>query len=239
MLERDVYRMSLIPSETGSPSFSSPGMQDPAGKVFMYAKTGVAASAEVRFLEDNGFRLADTALTFERPVRRGSRAKAAGVRRADPHDEQAVVDLARTCFTLDRFHSDPLIPKAMADRLKGEWVRNHFTGKRGAGMAVAEAGGEAAGFMLFLTAGDALVIDLVAVSPAHRGKGLSEAMALLGESLFPASRILRVGTQIGNSAAMHAYQKQGFTLARCEYVFHYHGPMPAFAARPVHPKAAA
>ena len=113
-------------------------------------------------------------------------------------------------------------------RLKGEWVRNFFRGERGVAMAVAHSGKEVAGFLLYLRAGDALVIDLVAVAPAHRGKGLAEAMTLLGESRFPEAKILRVGTQIGNAGAIRLYQKLGFHLCGSHYVFHYHGPMPLF-----------
>lgn len=229
MLGCEAHRLSFAPSPHPLQAPSSRS----GGKVFLHAKVEVHALAESRFLESLGFRLIDTNLTFERP--RGPAAPAAGVRWARPEDEAAVVALARDCFTLDRFHLDPEVPKQSADRLKGEWVRNFFRGERGAAMAVAETGAqkdEVAGFLLFLRTGDALVIDLVAVAPAHRGKGLAEAMTALGEARFPEAGVLRVGTQIGNAGAIRLYQKLGFRLCGSHYVFHYHGPMPLFPGSP-------
>ncbi|MDB5104270.1 MAG: hypothetical protein JWP91_1959 [Fibrobacteres bacterium] len=230
ILGHEAYRLTPVP--TGDMDVENlPSRDAPARKVFIYAKTEVTAPDESRFLEANGFRLTDTNLTFARRRIEPEPSMETRVRLAVPSDEEAVVALARGSFTLDRFHLDPEVPKATADRLKGEWVRNYFKGERGAAMAVAESGtGKGiAGFLLFLLAGNALVIDLVAVSPDHRNQGLAGAMTRFGERCFPKAETLRVGTQIGNAGAIRCYQNLGFRLEHSHYVFHYHGPMPAFA----------
>jgi len=214
-----------------------PTRDAPARKVFVYAKTEVHPLDDVRFLERSGFRLMDTNLTFGRRRTKPESLvepdpeNAPLVRMAVPEDEDAVVALARRSFTLDRFHLDPEVPNTTADRLKGEWVRNYFKGERGAAMAVAESGNgkEIAGFLLFLLAGNDLVIDLVAVSSDHRNQGLAGAMTRFGERRFPQAENLKVGTQIGNRGAIRCYQKLGFRLERSQYIYHYHGPLPAFA----------
>lgn len=230
ILGHEAYRLTSIPPGN-TRAENLPSRDAPARKVFIYAKTEVHALDESRFLEMSGFRLVDTNLTFARRRTDPGPETEARVRMAVPADEGAVVALARDSFTLDRFHLDPEVPKATADRLKGEWVRNYFKGERGAAMAVAETGNGKgiAGFLLFLLAGNGLVIDLVAVSHDHRSQGLAGAMTRFGERYFPEVETLRVGTQIGNAGAIRCYQKLGFRLEHSHYVFHYHGPMPSLA----------
>ena len=232
ILGHEAYRLTFVsPEDMSMPSLPA---RTPAGKIFIYAKTDVHALDETRFLESRGFRLMDTNLTFSRrrldpeTGKNLDRGLETRVRMAVPADEDAVVALARSSFTVDRFHLDPEVPTATADHLKGEWVRNYFKGKRGTAMAVAEAGSGKgiAGFLLFLLVGNALVIDLVAVSPDHRSQGLAGAMTRFGEQSFAKAEVLKVGTQIGNSGAIRCYQKLGFRLDHSHYVFHYHGPMP-------------
>jgi ribosomal protein S18 acetylase RimI-like enzyme len=197
--------------------------------VFIYAKIDVENPGQTAWLERLGFHLVDTNITFEKILEPGAWTgrEPPGIRLAEPEDEAAAVRLARTSFRKSRFHNDPGIPPDTADRIKSEWVRNYFLGARGDAMAVCEAAGGLAGFLLLLKSDEALTIDLVAVDEAQRGKALAGAMTRFLESRFPGPAKVRVGTQIANGPAIRAYQKMGFVLARSQYIFHYHGPMPA------------
>lgn len=195
--------------------------------VFIYAKVDVGELERVRILESLDFNLVDTNITFAKAMRpEPAGLDAACVRMARREDEGAAVALARASFTKSRFHNDPLIPKAVADELKGEWVRNYFLRARGDAMVVAEEGGRLTGFLLLLDAGDALIIDLVAVADRQRGRGVAAAMTRFAEASFPRKSLIRVGTQIGNAAAIRSYQRMGFALERSQYIFHYHGALP-------------
>ena len=67
ILHRDSFRLSFEHPVRNSPSDSLPAAgNEPAGQVFIHAKTDVSALAESAFLESQGFRLVDTNLTFER-----------------------------------------------------------------------------------------------------------------------------------------------------------------------------
>jgi ribosomal protein S18 acetylase RimI-like enzyme len=227
MLGREAFRLTF-PAESG-PDIVPQAPPPTREAVFIYAKIDVGNPGQSARLEDLGFRLVDTNITFEKPLDPGAWTgrETPGIRLARPEDEAAAVRLAQGGFRKSRFHNDARIAPETADRIKGEWVRNYFLGVRGDAMAVCEAAGGLAGFLLLLKSAEALTIDLVAVDEAHRGKALAGAMTRFLESRFPGPAKVRVGTQIANAPAIRSYQKLGFVLARSQYIYHYHGPMPA------------
>ncbi len=198
------------------------GLETPA---MVHARVPAHCVATVQALEDAGFRLSDTCLTFERGRMTGEGSGSpAVVRPARPGDEAGVVALARRALRMSRFHRDPAIGVDVADALKGQWAANYFCGLRGDAMTVAEGpSGEIAGFLLALRAADgAMVIDLVAVNEASRGRGLAASLTRAAQGLFPRARRLRVGTQAVNGAARRAYEKLGFEPAGTDHVLHFH-----------------
>jgi ribosomal protein S18 acetylase RimI-like enzyme len=168
----------------------------------------------------------DTALTFD-----AEGVSAPGddsrIRFARPDDEKEVRALAGSAFQYSRFHLDPAIPAALAHRIKSEWAGNWFRGARGDGMIVAEDAGRVAGFLQLLWRGERLVIDLVAVDPASRARGLARAMIGCaakrgtGDARRPAA--ITVGTQAANIPSVRLYESLGFRLRGSQYVLHHHG----------------
>lgn len=194
----------------------------PAGLV--YAKAEVGDLAPLSRLQDAGFRLVDTAVSLECPLPLPSPADAGGrIRPARADDEDAVAEIARTAFTYDRFHGDPAIDDAVADGIKEAWARNHFAGGRGDGMAVAEADGAVAGFLLLLRDGGTLVIDLIAVAAGCRGRGLARGMIAHAAGMFEDGTTMRVGTQLANIPSVRLYESMGFRLVAAHHVLHRHG----------------
>ena len=194
------------------------------GPAFATAKLDAAATADVAALEDAGFRVVDMGLTFDtdRP-----KAEQQGARFARAEDQARVEAIAGSAFRYSRFHLDPRLPKALADKVKAAWAGNWFRGKRGDGMVVAEAGGKVAGFLQLLWAPqDCLVIDLIAVDAASARKGLAKAMIAFahqrgtGDARRPKS--MRVGTQAANVPSVRLYESLGFRLRRAQFVLHYH-----------------
>jgi ribosomal protein S18 acetylase RimI-like enzyme len=202
------------------------GMALPAAPAFVTAKVPAADTPRLCALQARGFRVVDTALTFEAPGR--AEAPPPGIRAARPQDREAVTDIARKAFRFTRFHLDPEIDDHVAARIKADWAGNYFAGRRGDGMLLAEGpAGEVAGFLLFLRDAEArLTIDLIAVAPDMAGRGLGRALVAAAfadrTGGAPPSGLL-VGTQAANTPSCRLYEACGFRLARAAYVLHHHG----------------
>lgn len=192
---------------------------------FLQAKVAADDPEAVESLEALGFRLVDTNVVLEgRPVVDGPATAAAGVgvRFAGMDDRAGVVALAATAFEHSRFHRDRHLPAGLADRIKAAWAGAFFAGTRGDRMVVADApGGGCAGFLQLIDQPEGtLLIDLVAVAPALRGRGTARAMIAFACRNSPGIGAVRVGTQLANRASLRLYQGLGLALADARYVFH-------------------
>ena len=195
----------------------------PAG--FIYSKVPAGDLALLHRLQTLGFQLVDTAVTFESPIPLPSPGPMGSrFRMATPEDKAQVLDIARHAFAYDRFHSDPAIPREVADRLKEAWVGNYFSGTRGDWLVVAEAADGVAGFLLLLDGKDALVIDLIAVAEDRRGQGLARGMIAFAAQALPQFKTMRVGTQVANTSSVRLYEAIGFRLTGAQHILHCHRP---------------
>jgi GNAT superfamily N-acetyltransferase len=179
--------------------------------------------ADVALLTERGFRVIDTNVQLTRAA--GELIfDGASCRFAAPGDEAAVRAVAASSFSQTRFHLDPRIPKADADRVKEEWAGNFFSGKRGEWMVIAEEGDQVAGFVQVLRgSGDSLVIDLVAVRLGSRGKGLGRAMiGFAAQTCLGRPVGMVVGTQISNVRSLRLYESLAFRVSDAHYVLHLH-----------------
>ena len=194
---------------------------------FASAKVDAADAAGAGELEAHGFRVVDTALTLD--LENGDTLESDSVIRfATPGDRAAVEAIAGSAFKYSRFHLDPAIPKALADRIKTAWAGNWFAGQRGDGMVVAEDAGAVAGFLqLKWNANECLIIDLIAVRAQSARKGLARAMIGFaqkrgtGDARRPRGMV--VGTQAANVPSVRLYESLGFRLRGARFVLHHHG----------------
>ena len=185
-------------------------------------KVAVGQVADVAALTERGFRVIDTNVQLERPAG-AFPVEAASSRHAKPADEAAVRAVAASSFSQTRFHLDPRIGKANADRVKEEWAGNFFAGKRGEWMIVAEHEGRVAGFLQMLRGADGrLVIDLVGVQPGSRSKGIGRSMIAFAGRACLANAPMIVGTQVANSGSLRLYENLGFRVTGASYVLHLH-----------------
>lgn len=196
---------------------------------FVYAKVACTDIFGIKALEAVGFNLIDTNTQFDRP-RQGAwpevkLADGYGVRMAEPSDAEAVEQVAAGSFVCTRFHLDPLVSDEMAGDIKGQWAANFFRGKRGDWMIVPTFEGKAVGFSQLLSKDDTVIIDLIAVDPAHQGKGLATAMIKFAADNCGNWQRMLVGTQVSNIPSIRTYEKLGFRICGSSYVFHYHGPV--------------
>lgn len=222
-LGKNVFRLA---AEDGCPG---DGELDAAaaGECLIYAKVAVEDLEAVQWLEARGFRIVDTNITLERLIENFpavSLSSGVNIRQARPEDADAVADLAGRAFTWSRFHKDPLVPDETANRIKADWARNFFDGGRGDAMVVAERAGRIVGFnQLLCPREDLLVIDLIGVDTASRGKGIGGGLVREAAALAPRNGTLRVGTQLANTGSLRFYQDYGFAVVAASYVLHRHG----------------
>jgi ribosomal protein S18 acetylase RimI-like enzyme len=191
------------------------------GPVFLYGKLPTDRLAAVARLEELGFHLVDTNVTFERTAA-GLGGLPGMTRPVRPADRDAVVAIAASSFAYSRLHLDPAIPRAVADRSRAEWAGNFFAGSRGDHMLVAESDGAVAGFAQLLGPLDgAVTIDLIGVAAPFRRRGIAGAL-IAASAGIAGTRTLRVGTQIANTPSLRLYQACGFGVVASHYVLHYH-----------------
>jgi GNAT superfamily N-acetyltransferase len=207
---------------------------DHAGALY-YAKVPAHRIDVVRALGCAGFYVVDVGLTFARPAalplpERGG-AGSMVVTPAVPGHHEDCLRLGGQAFDRSRFHLDPELPRAVADRIKQAWTRSYVEARRGEELLVALLEGRVVGFLAVLAArfrgAPSRVIDLVAVDPRLRGRGIGQALVIaFAERHAPRAAHLVVGTQAANVPAVRLYEKLGFSLAAATHVLHMHVPAP-------------
>ena len=175
-------------------------------------------------LQACGFEPVDAILTFTRSLHNYSPVEVdSQIRLATADDAEAVGDIARSAFSIDRFHSDPMIDNERANELHYQWAKNSVLGTAADAVVVAtDAQDKPIGFVTCkLNAGtfEALgkfvgTIVLVATSDAARGQGFGQRMTKQALNWFLQSGvdIVEVGTQAVNKPAARLYESAGFQL---------------------------
>lgn len=225
VLARPAYRLEVTDEAlTGSGAVGDvlATLEEP--NLFVFAKISTGWPGSIAALERHGFFVVETSLSFERS---GSRAgpqtdPRITVRSARPGDRAQVTAIARRSFMYSRFHTDPVIGRGRADDVKASWAANFFMGGRGDAMVVATAGEEVIGFLLLLERDPRLVVDLIAVDAAWRGRMVAQAMLAHAEKLL-AHNTVRATTQACNVASVRLWETFGFTLRDSSQVLHFHG----------------
>ena len=227
ILGKDVYKVTIdeefIRSAQGNGE-NGRLKKSSAIPVFLYAKVPTDYLAAVRFLEESGFNLIDTNVIFDKRIVSVTMSENnRTLRFAIPKDENHVADLAGENFTYSRFHLDKSIPAEVANKIKQEWARNYFNGKRGDQMVVALMEGRVVGFLQLLRGNNGvLTIDLMAVDRNYRRKGIAGDMIAFAEAQCRGFSRIVVGTQLANIPSIRLYERNGFRVCASQYVFHYH-----------------
>ena len=184
-------------------------------KGFLYAKLDSSNINHFNCLVREGFQLVEVLLIFSQKsiYKNITLQKDFAVRDAQAHDQQQVVEIARNSFVNSRFHKDPNISLETASKIKTDWVKNYFNGKRGNRMFIAENHGKVIGFLQLVNN----IIDLIAVDSNFQGKGVGSSMISKATDEIGT---LQVGTQSTNVSATKMYQNNGFQLSSTQLVMH-------------------
>lgn len=131
------------------------------------------------------------------------------------------VDLApfAPLFATDRFHSDLRLPRNWSVRIKNRWLTASDPGKQ---VVLAHIGTKIAGFVLIQPQPTQTVIDMIAVSPAHQGKGIGLGLLAHLQNAICKDQEIVVGTQHDNLPAQRLYTAAGFECIETKHVYHFY-----------------
>jgi ribosomal protein S18 acetylase RimI-like enzyme len=218
---RETFRVEMPPSGLDAKTIEAIRAAQ-VRPVFLYVRVPTTATKLALSLQNLGFAVVDTNVTLERNI--SLTTPSPSVRHAAPQDRDRVVALAARSFEYSRLHLDPRVPRTTADLSRAEWVANFFAGRRGDGLAIVGTGADCDGFLLWLgPTNGVLIIDLIAVAPEARRRGLARKMIDAVEAMNPDARMTRVGTQIANVPSLRLYEGMGFRVVETRYILHYHG----------------
>jgi dTDP-4-amino-4,6-dideoxy-D-galactose acyltransferase len=197
---------------------------------FYFAKVTATDMQGMDVLSTAGFRVIEANVTLTRsiePLVPAATSANLHVCPARPEWRDEVLAVAGSAFRFSRFHLDPCIDRAAADRVKREWVRSYFDGQRGNRLLVALESHEPVAFLGFLvTAREDRrvgVIDLIAVRPDRQGRGIGERLvAAAVDECQGTADVLEVGTQTANVPSLRLYEHTGFKVARSGFALHRH-----------------
>lgn len=230
-MERPVFRVDVEDSAALAPGdharLTAHAVANPGA--MYYAKVDTGAVAVVRDLSHAGMHVVDVsvALALDPPTEVMPVATPGMVVDGfTPDDAEAVLDIAGSCFRYSRFHIDPDVPRAIANRIKREWIASYIRGERGDHLLVARVGGRPVGFLAVMSLQEGYrrvgIIDLVGVDTNHQRRGIGSALVASFVEKAGPSEGRRVVTQAANIPSLALYERFGFRVTRTGYVLHMH-----------------
>jgi ribosomal protein S18 acetylase RimI-like enzyme len=182
--------------------------------------------------EKNDFHLVDVLLTFHldrnsiESNHNSSLNNNIEIRLFHGRDETKLMDIARKAFSYDHFHRDKNFPKDKCDELFARWISNCCHGRADCVLVACIPGEKPVGFITckleMLGEFKRGIIDLIAVSPVYRRKGIGQYLVLeaIRWLIDNGAQSVIVSTQADNVAAVNTYRKIGFRLVGKQLTFH-------------------
>lgn len=181
-------------------------------------------------LENRMFLLTDTLITNCYDFTRNLEQKASltcEVGDVQERDVPTLMEIARSSYQMDRFHSDPTLPNELCDQYYERWIENCCHGFADV-VKVGYLDGKPVGYAAAkYTPGEEYIqFMLVAVDPRARGRGVHTSMkyaklewARQLAKQHPSIKGILDGTQIGNIEVQRTWAKVGFIPFSSRFVF--------------------
>jgi RimJ/RimL family protein N-acetyltransferase len=194
-----------------------------AGIRHLSCRVDTGDSTTIHALEEAGFELIDGIQTFLLRLNGNHASAPSGTRLSEPRDLPEVLEIGRTAFIFDRFHSDPALSPAVADQVNESWTRNCCLGIAAEAVVVAEEECRVASYVTCRTDREARrgIIILVATAEWARGRGAARRASSAALNWFAGQGMesVEVGTQLRNIPAARLYESLGFRLTRTSFTF--------------------
>jgi dTDP-4-amino-4,6-dideoxy-D-galactose acyltransferase len=188
----------------------------------LYFLADPADPGTVRCAEANGFSLVDIRITLQGSFHAVLPEPASPrVRPYEPADLAELRRIAGTSHQDTRFYRDSRFPRDKCDRLYETWIEKSCNTSSHA-VFVAHEDDQVAGYLTCQSNGSKGQIGLVAVSAAHRRRGLGEELVNRGIGWFVnrGTAAVEVVTQGSNLGAIRLYEKAGFSTASIGLWYH-------------------
>jgi ribosomal protein S18 acetylase RimI-like enzyme len=168
------------------------------------------------------FRKIENLVYFERSFEaKEEMALQSSVRLASKYDADACSNIAQSCFSHDRYHTDKYLDNKIADQSKYTWAQNNIL-RRADTSFVAELENQIVGFISCLREAKTAIIDLIGVSTEAQGKGIGTKLVKAVISHYANSvSTIKVGTQTNNKASIKLYNSTGFKKVDEVITFHW------------------
>lgn len=228
-----VFNLDSISIDSFSPQLSlslrqwltNLGREFPRG-LFLTGRLTSSESPESQVLQKAGFYF--TELTLHPRLleleRKHSKQKTLHVAFAKADEVLPILDTHGQLFSHSRYHTDPNIENALADKRFNEWILR-ATDNPSQEVLLIRKSPESEPIALFVQSrsGDTMNWDLTAVLPNFRGKGLADIVwkSVLSYNAFQG--ISSVSTQISaeNVRTIPLYVKNGFQISRASVSLHF------------------
>ncbi|HEY1353762.1 MAG TPA: GNAT family N-acetyltransferase [Ktedonobacteraceae bacterium] len=165
----------------------------------------------VHALERNHWRLVDGSIHLDLELTERLFGVPASIRRATAADVPQLQTIARQSFTFNRYYTDPLIPRAAADEIYAQWIKNSIDHHFADAVFVSADQEKLSGFATLKKDGD---VVLVAVTPQHQGRLLGRQLVAraLNECIQWNLARATIETQLTNLPALRCFQSLGFKI---------------------------
>lgn len=198
------------------------------GVRYLTARVDIGDLASIHSLQCQGFSLIDGIQTFVSDLTCETEPHSRSVEAMEvallaPWQRDQVIEIARTAYRFDRFHSDPALHAGVADALHMSWLRNSCDGLAADAVVTAHKSGEVFGFVTLkfdqalIEIGGPAVATIVLIAVKETGRGLGVGLALTAWTMrwLKARGVnwVTVGTQLANVPAARLYERIGFRYA--------------------------
>lgn len=183
----------------------------------LYFRADSRSLKNVELAEKYGFHFANIRTTYilEKKEKIKKRKKGYIFRESRKSDIPWIIDVSRDAYTDSRYYFDSNFPREICSKFYVEWVekiiRNSGKGEK---IFVLERNKKPIAYIGSAIWGREIVIELIAVDPVSRGKGMGKK--ILREFIYHYQKAayyrFRVVTQGRNIAAQRLYQSCGFEI---------------------------
>tara|TARA_B100001250_G_C19806846_1_gene793737 strand:+ start:2207 stop:2878 length:672 start_codon:yes stop_codon:yes gene_type:complete len=189
-------------------------------KTLLYCKVGQDFKINKKLLS-NKFILVEKNLLFKKKINQIN-FECSKIREAQPRDKKEVCEIAKKSFINSRFYKDRHISNSIAAKIKFNWVKNYFSGKRGDRMIVYSEKKKVIGFVMLINKKKNLIIDLIAVKKKFRKKNIASKFIRFICNTSKNKHYIYAGTQQENFQSIKFYKKNKFIIAKNINVYHKH-----------------
>ncbi|MFJ5964224.1 GNAT family N-acetyltransferase [Bacillus sp. NPDC093026] len=139
----------------------------------------------------------------------------------DENEYDSAASLGHQAFMKSRYALDPFLDQRVVQHFYQEWMRNNLYGRADINL-VAKLNGEVVGLIQGMTKGDKMALELFAIRPDVRGRGIGKRLfvEIMKLSYDRGHHFISAGTQLHNISAIQLYEKMGFKTMNAFLYYH-------------------